>query len=465
MSMDTWSTKQSTSTSTADASMPGVLFASPPSLLNRNSFYNLPNEPAHGQGKPWEETQPPTRGKEKHMVVTLREDQFGQLVDALSPPKCSREHSRQSDQECNSTAQPLNQAYPPKMATGVPINTKPSAAALARTASYPDFIPHILTVSNKLSPTNPEDKGKGTYENQKSPGIRMSQGSFASGKENRIPTPFPFLNNTRIGTPYPFTLNQLGQNEGPGLGVRQTQGQGPVLSNWDSDVSMRNPFSVFSSLTRANKRERQGKSSPAPPPNASGNVKSKKEGLRSDNDSLAQAFGDQGICHDQSLLPNPQGSMAKSSEKRHDQGGGSANATSTATANLQHTTLDSMLNAAGQSQDPFVPGHRSGVDSLDSIGRVEKQLFSALGEELSFNHQEDATQLHDHTTQETENDSTHMAGGLLAGLSDFDDSFVQKRKRNGTFGAERGRSPIMKIAREIGVSGEMEVDVVKMRED
>ena len=396
------------------------------------------------------------------MVVTLREDQFGQLVEALSPPKRGREHSRHSDQECNSTTHPLNQAYPPKMATGVPINTKPSAASLARTASYPDFNPHIRTLSNKPSPTKPDDKVKGIYENQESPGVHTSQWSFTSGKENRVPTPFPFASDTRSGTPYPFTLHQLGQTEAPGLGVRQIQGQGPVLSNWDSDVSMRNPSSMVSSLTRAVKREQQGRSSPVTMPNASGNVRSRKEGLKSDNDSPAPVLGEQGVRHDQSLLPNPQGLIARSSRKGHDHGRGSA----TATANHQHASLQSMLNAAEQDQDNFIPRHRSGVDSLDSIGRVEKQLFSALGEELSFNHQDETTQLHhDHKSQEIENDSMHMTEGLLAGLSDFDDSPVQKRKRNGSFGAERGKSPVMKIAREKEVGGEMDVDAVKMRED
>jgi hypothetical protein len=75
-----------------------------------------------------------------------------------------------------------------------------------------------------------------------------------------------------------------------------------------------------------------------------------------------------------------------------------------------------------------VPGHK-GVSSMDSTGRLERQLFSALGEELnSFNENMDP-----------------MEGAIG---SDNIETPATKRKRRGTFGADRGRSPIAKMVRE-----------------
>jgi hypothetical protein len=447
--------------------MSDLLFASPPSLRNRSSYHVLHNDSVCGQSKHWEDNRPLTRGEEKQVVVTLREDQFGQLVEALSPPKRSRdcESSRHFDQDRKCldpiAARMSTQAFPPKMATGVPINTRPSSAALARTVSYLDFNPHIRTPSNKLSPTNPDDKAEGTHQEKKSPEFRMYSGSFAGGKENRIPKPLPVANGTGIRTLCPVTLDQLGPNKVPGLGMRQSQGQGISLSSWDSDVSMRNPSSVFSSLTRVDKRERQGKDSLAPTPASSGTIKSRKEGLMV---SSVQIHGvvDQGGRHDHSLLPSPNRSQEEILGNRSDHTGNLSNAATT----HQQTSLESMLNAEERANDPFISRHRSGAESLDSIGRVEKQLFSALGEALSFNHQEDNPQLHhNHTSQDTTDDSTQTADGLLTGLSDFENSPVQKRKRNGTFGADRGRSPVMKVARDVVLSGEMDVDVIKAEEE
>lgn len=279
----------------------------------------------------------------------------------------------------------------------------------------------------------------------------MYQGSFVPKKENHVPIPFPFTDDDRDGTPYPYTPNQVEQNE--------ATGQRPVQNDWDSDISMRNPSSVLSNLTKTERRERQGKSSLVPTPNASGHVKSKKEGHNIDNNSPVLGSTEQESRHDHSLLPDQQDSIVKSLGKSHDQGRSS----DTGTTNHQYMRMESMLNTTQQDQDPFVPGHRSGADSLDSIGRVEKELFSALGEELSFNHQDETTRLYpDRTNQEIVHDSTDMTEGFLARLPEFDNSPVQKRKRNGTFGAERGRSPVTKSVREVGNSGEMSADVMKM---
>ncbi|KAF2798951.1 hypothetical protein K505DRAFT_295483 [Melanomma pulvis-pyrius CBS 109.77] len=455
VSMDTWSTKQSTSTSNTDASMPDILFASPLSMRGRNSWRNPPKEFDRERSKHWEENRSSMRGGEKHMVVTLREDQFGQLVEALSPPKRGRDRepsSRPVDQDRSNSIQTSSQAYPPKMGpTGLPINTRPSAASLARTASYPDFHLYMRNLSNKLSPTRTDDN-KGANEAQKSPDLYHPP--FATGKENRVPTPFPF--DTRIPTPYPFTH---------GISQLHSHGPGPRLSSWDSDVSMRDPSSHFSSLSRFEKGPQQfhskgGKNSPASTPAASGNLKSRKEGL------VIESPAPDNVRHDKSLLSTPRDPLPKENTKRLE----------------KHHTIESQSSTGSLASNsntettPFVPGHRSGMESLDSMGRVERQLFSALGEELNtsfdnhdYNHGHDNSNTNPKVNAVMNDNASPTF--FLEGLGDLGDSPVQKRKRKGSFGAERDSSPVMKMVREgLGdgggvMDGEMDVDMPRLRGD
>jgi hypothetical protein len=145
---------------------------------------------------------------------------------------------------------------------------------------------------------------------------------------------------------------------------------------WDSDVSMRDTSSVFSNLTRQLPQPHV-EPSPSQVPAADGSIKSKKEGIP------------------------PHSSLPSSHDTRHDQ---------------------SLLPEIDDGKQ-FLPSHK-GMSSMDSTGRLERQLFSALGEELNnFN-------------QGTELGSFEMS--------------ATKRKRQGTFGAERDRSPIAKMVREEG---------------
>jgi len=218
---------------------------------------------------------------------------------------------------------------------GMSVPTRPSAASLARKASYQE-----LSTKNKTSYTN----------------------EFA-----RPPTAFPLAD--RVPTPQPF------------VGQPQTV--------WDSDVSMRDTSSVFSNLTR------QLPQPPAEPsaaqiPATDGSIKSKKEGM------------------------HPLPGLPLSHDTRHDQ------------------SLLSEIDADQQ----FIPGHK-GMSSMDSTDRLERQLFSALGEELNnFN---GATELESFDTP------------------------AAKRKRQGTFGAERDRSPIAKMVREEGKNVQDVVEVPRLR--
>ena len=264
------------------------------------------------------------------------------------------------------------------MGPNIPINTYPSAAAIARTTTYPDFqrnLPH------RLSPTKlPTVDNKGGVHKTSSLFLSAS----ATGKENRVPTPFP-----------PEIVGSVPRG---------------ALPNWDSDISMRDPSSIFSSFSRPGKV----KNSPVPTPATSDSVKSRKEGFAGSGSSR-------------------RGAEAADNGKKP---GNSSFARLGSASDQQSELCTRAENAMTQ---PFVPGHKS-AESLDSMGRVEKQLFSALGEELGTSFSAD-----DGFGSRVDVDAQSSPHAFLRGL---EGSPTQKRKRKGTLGGERGRSPIMKMGRE-----------------
>lgn len=404
--VDTWSTQGT------DATMPDLYIVSPPSAPPEHGLHG-PIRP-YGDGKnksPRDDTRQRPR-EAKQVVVTMREDQFGRLVEAFSSPKksCEGEDTfNRHDFDHHHSTQTTALGSLPKMGTvGAPISTRSSTAALARTASYADHHPHLRNASNKPSPIQPGNR-RSSKEEWKSPLTTHSLST--KGKENRNPsgnhdlTPYPF--EGRMPTPHPHL-------------------QGPVWGSsnrhdisFGSDVSMRNPSLLFSNqpcFDKVTKQWAETKNSPALTPASTGNIKSRKEGISFGS----PAATDLDVRHDKSLLPT-------------------VDAAKQSPAKEGHTTSDRLTTMSPQARieeiliidepKPFVPGHRSGMSSIE---RVEKTLFSALGEEFSFN----------------ENmASTAVGNGALSGLEDFDSPLV-KRKRQGTLGGERGRSPDTKILRE-----------------
>jgi hypothetical protein len=181
---------------------------------------------------------------------------------------------------------------------------------------------------------------------------------------------------------------------------------------------MRNPSSIYSNTFRFERGSQQPteKHSPAPTP---GSLKSRKEGLGIASPALAEQQGnrpDKSVRHDdKSLLPDLD--TAYASPKMN--APAPPNSPKTIHTSPQ-TRLENILNA-GEPKS-FVQSHRSGMSSM---GRVEAELFSALGEELnSFNEK-------------------FVETPDLPELSP-----LVKRKRAGTLGGERGKSPNSKKVRE-----------------
>ncbi|CAI6339261.1 unnamed protein product [Periconia digitata] len=290
--------------------------------------YSKPSDPwaaAPFQSKEMNET---LRKHPSQVLVSFRDDQLDQIIEAVSP---SKKQHRRSSLISGTTLASKMQTYA----------TRSSAAALSRKSSYQGQNPKT---DNKL-PTGPP-------------------------QEPRIHD--PYQDSNEIFTSLSFM---------------------PRPDRKDSDVSMRDPSSIFSPVPVGER------SSPAQLPSAQGNIQSRKEGHSGVPPTL-----DAGQLR--SLLPDTD--LPKSSEQ-HFKG--------------------NCINANGAREErDFVPGHK-GMSSVDSTVRLERQLFSALGEELSgFN-------------EEVMEDTRVMP------LADDFSTPASKRKRQGTTD-DRDGSPLCKVARE-----------------
>lgn len=77
------------------------------------------------------------------------------------------------------------------------------------------------------------------------------------------------------------------------------------------------------------------------------------------------------------------------------------------------------------------------MSSIDSTGCIERKLYSALGEELSFHGDDVMADVEKETVSEIP--VTH---GMTIDIP------IIKRKRQDTIGGERDRSPVTKLMRE-----------------
>ena len=421
----------------------------------------MPDRSQYDQGMSTEwEDHPPRKEKEKQLVVTLRDDQLGQIIQAMSPPKQNRELSHGSGNQRHENTGRLPTAYnycPPKSDINPPIN-RPSSAAMARKPSYSDFNNALRNASNKQSPINQRFHDA---MNDKQP--TMNHPSFSSNKENRPPSqsrlPTAFPNANRVPTPNPFAQR---------------------LPTHNSDISMRDPSPARSSMYRFSRSE-------APPPtiepakfgSAHGpsavNIRSRKEGLASDSPRLS----DQAMRHDQSLLPSlnsgPRTAHIPIFEDKDDSSRNPQKNIPDVVEIIDVDAIDPHLNTNASFESnklsPFKPCHKTGVSlsSIDSTGRLERQLYSALGEELgSFEHHIDTTGMGPELAQALGGVTAHSdfsgSGMLNPNAHEFEPTI--KRKRQSTVGGSRERSPMTKKEKaDLRAGDDREEVVVCMRGD
>ncbi|CAN9321301.1 unnamed protein product [Alternaria sp. RS040] len=457
VSMDTWSTKRTTSGSTSDMAMPDYSYTSshlsrqgPPPWMPDKSQYSQNNS------TDWE-SHHPGKDKERQLVVTLRDDQLGQIIEAMSPPKQNRElqYGFRSQHHENAGRPPTAHTYYPSKPETVPPVNRPSSASIIRKSSYAELNNVLRNTSNKQSPAKQQSQDK---VNDKS--STLNHLSVPTNKENcppsqsRLPTPFPHAN--RVPTPNPFAQR---------------------LPTYTSNVSMRDPSIALSSIHRFNRSE-------APSPTTESakfgsahgpstvHIRGRKEGFTSSLPRLS----DQAMRHDQSSPPSPNSGsqtvhdFASKNQDRplHDTQSGIPDLVEVIDVDAIDAHLATNAALDGTKLSPFKPCHKTGVSlsSIDSTGRLERQLFSALGEELgSFEHHIDNAGMGPELTQATGGGMAHsdVSGTVMLNptASDFEPTIKRKRQATLSHG-DRERSPMTKKekAELVDAEGQNEEEVV-----
>ncbi|KAF2751182.1 hypothetical protein M011DRAFT_483142 [Sporormia fimetaria CBS 119925] len=385
---DSWLAQRRFHKTIVDVTMPDMSLASPSHPAAREGRSDQNNNHNHARYKRSHDHMRAQDDQERHVVMTFREDQLGRLVEAFSPPKTQRSYSSHGHRQFqNQDSQINSQGLPPKVGNvGVPGNARPSNATLSRHMSLKDM---------KNSPVN-------------------NYAPTQEGKENRNPAhhgiPTPSQLGGRLPTPHSFP-------HGPRWSPQDTK-----RLSWEAEVDMHEEPTMFSSMSRLcnGDEQRTGKGSPVPVPSAHGSVRSRKENMNAGSPATTSTLGSR---HDKSLLPQLSNTQQLSGAELAQQNMSAAEPS-------PHALLDADTMMTPNEPKSFMPGHRRGMSSME---RVETELFSALGEELSgFPH-----------TLDTAVEDTSG----LAGLSDFDTT-VPKRKRSGS--TEEGvlQSPLAKMMRE-----------------
>ncbi|KAF1926192.1 uncharacterized protein M421DRAFT_7132 [Didymella exigua CBS 183.55] len=333
--------------------------------------------PVVNSRRPWKDN------NAQQVMMALRDEQFGQILEAISPSKAER--SKPNDLPAQ------NQSHrPPKMgALSVPV--RPSSAAMLRT--FPDV--------NASSRNRRPSSGQANFD------MTAPVRHHTNKKENHGP---------RMHTPVPFML---------------------APQRWDSDVSMRDGSSNASGLSRAETFPRgvSSKIGCAHAPSAINQVKSRKEGLVNDTNDL-----ELDIRHDQSLLPIVNNSKTVSGDLDRTPRNNHVEV-------IDVDTIDPTFTANLAKLSPFKPSHKAGMSSVSSTGRLERQLYSALGEELGSFEQMDANEMGPELAKALSGDSQSDLSGSTALDATIDFEPMTKRKRQGTLGGEREKSPAKKKER------------------
>ncbi|KAF2846966.1 hypothetical protein T440DRAFT_482213 [Plenodomus tracheiphilus IPT5] len=433
--MGMWATERAGSSLTADVAMPDYMFTASHALKkssqwrNASPVYEQSTNIARAGHRSKKET-------EKSQVVSVREDQLGHMIQALSPPRKIREMTFNFGTQHNEPmARPptAHAYYPPRMGNA-PIMTRPSSASMARKSSYPDFNSALRNVSTKAM--------KGQSFPAYSPSVSSNKDNHPHSQA-RIPTPFAWAN--QVPTPSPFAQR---------------------LPIFEPDPPVRDSNSIFPAQSRFDHASTMppadmGKIASAHGPSAVSDMRSKKEGTGTNPSQLPQ----QVVRQEQIPLPPINGASTlaqQPSSKDHSKQTHSTRDNIPALVEvIDVDAIDPQLDAhvAGDAAKltPHKSTHRQAMSSIDSTGRLEQQLFSALGEELgSFEETIDSNGMGPELARAIGGSATHsdVSGTTLLNPSASEFEPTTKRKRQGTLDGDRDRSPLTKREKAVLIETE-----------
>lgn len=347
----------------------------------------------------------------RQVMMAFREDQFGQILEAISPSKKQYDKLQRRPHRSN-----VQNHRPPKMAAlSVPV--RPTSAALARP------VPSADSNSNMRRAKRPSSD-------------RTSSSAKAPFKVDTHPSHLTHDHrDSRISAYNPFVREGM---------------------SWDSDVSMKDESSIQSSRSRFAKGPvaLSSKIGSAHAPSAGGEIKSRKEG----HAGVPLTGRESEVRHDQSLLQamgsntSIQATPAEDSNntgrrRRKEKRTSDFNDVEVIDVDAIDPSLVTGATANPANLSPFKPGHNANMSSISSTGRLERQLYSALGEELSsFEQRINAAGMGPELAQALSGVATRSERGDSAMLDPTVSEFepAAKRKRRETYNDERGTSPVQK---------------------
>jgi hypothetical protein len=414
VSMSTWSTAPSISDLTVRAGMPGHGHTHARHLNDIPAWTHRVSQRAH-QKSPGRNCQRSRRGKDNSVIVSLEDEQLEGTFEVVSPSKKDKElplgfSTQHHDQRSRPlTAQTSTPTFTqPVLPVQVPVSSRVGTHGMAKKTSFDN--------SN-------------TTASIKSQTPAMRHKSYSSDKENRNPS--------QSWLPAPSSYANL-------TPTSSTFAQGGL--NWKPDVHLKSSSSIFPNLSeydQSNVHLVSAKPNSAHAPSGFGGIKSRKEGMAADSTRLSE----QDVRHDQSLLPAVgSGSIGirkidtNSSDKE-------PHYTPATPADVEVIDIDAIDSKALHDTERFPyfkPSHKSGMSSMDSTIRLERTLYSALGEELgSFGQQIDTPSMGPELAQALIGTTAYIDRSSTGSLMNDSEPAV-KRKRQDTLGDEQCKSPTNK---------------------
>lgn len=376
---------------------------------------------SHGTAAPGSRTGPNVNDSRRRkdsnsqqVMMSLRDDQFGQIVEAISPSKKQRGKPNGLPPHSQRTQQSSTQSHrPPKMgALSVPVRP---ASAVSRSAAC-------------------SDSGAASW--------------------NSIKRPLSDQASLRMKPLFKTKLQHMDKKENHGSTGLMPNPFTREAERWGSDISMRDGSSNFSSLSGFERDSASlgSKVGSAHAPRTGGEIKGRKEGLAIEASESLEIS----VHHGQSLLStldaDSSGRTRSNGDDAHGDAQGDAQNRPTQEEDpvpslvevIDVDAIDPILVAETTADlaklSPFKPAHKAGMSSISSTGRLERQLYSALGEELgSFEQRMHAADMGPELAQALAGMDTHRLDSPVG-----ESEPIFKRKRQGTLGGERDPSPTKK---------------------
>ncbi|KAH7080053.1 hypothetical protein BKA63DRAFT_234153 [Paraphoma chrysanthemicola] len=371
--------------------------------------------------------------EDKPVSVAHQKERFGQTLESNSPVMTQRNPYHNSERQLKSLS---------GRARNGKRYTKPSAgSALA------DHTPiHNLTQmpsgnSNTGSLGPVALKAHPDHLKAVGPHSSMSPSSFqrsiASNMENYLPS------QIQVSSLYPGIIC-----------IAVTDKHVTKVRDWNSDLSARDGHSVFSSLNRHNSdtsthlgpRGRHSVDAPL----SNDRVKSKKEGIAQHTSGVSEHDN----RHEQAPFL-PTGSFKRSNMQKTGVIGHAKETAAGLVAKISDVEIidvdaidrppDPKPSSDTSKPSPAKSFHKAAVSSMDSTGRLEQKLYSALGEELASFDSHNHTDMSQELPGALRLDASRVNGHATSVTLARDPEQVGKRKRYTTLGGDsQHQSPLSK---------------------